>query len=87
VVTFPEGGFQGQLGNRLRDYGLVIAAFAQDLGSRIADVTLVTMSEFGRTAKENGNRGIDHGHANVMQSAPFGQSGKSKNGKIPAGGV
>jgi uncharacterized protein (DUF1501 family) len=61
-----EGGSQGRLSNRLRDYAGAIAAFAQDLGSRMADVTLVTMSEFGRTVRENGNRGTDHGHANHM---------------------
>ena len=61
-----EGGVQGQLSNRLRDYARAIAAFAKDLGSRMSDVTLVTMSEFGRTVRENGNRGTDHGHANVM---------------------
>ncbi|HYX21349.1 MAG TPA: DUF1501 domain-containing protein [Thermoanaerobaculia bacterium] len=61
-----EGGSEGQLANRLRDFGDAIAAFARDLGSRMADVTLVTLSEFGRTARENGNRGTDHGHANVM---------------------
>ncbi len=57
---------QGQLANLLSDLGQSLAAFYQDLGDRIADVTVVTMSEFGRTAKENGNRGTDHGHANVM---------------------
>ena len=36
------------------------------MGDRMADITVVTMSEFGRTVKENGNRGTDHGHANVM---------------------
>ena len=61
-----EGGGNGQLANRLRDFAQAIAAFAKDLGSRMADVTLVTMSEFGRTVSENGNRGTDHGHANVM---------------------
>ena len=61
-----EGGGEGQLANRLRDFGEAIAAFARDLGSRMADVTLVTLSEFGRTVRENGNRGTDHGHANVM---------------------
>ncbi len=36
------------------------------MGDRMADITVATMSEFGRTVKENGNRGTDHGHANVM---------------------
>ncbi|MBV9307501.1 MAG: DUF1501 domain-containing protein [Acidobacteriaceae bacterium] len=56
----------GQLANLLRDFGDALAAFSQDMGDRMADITLVTMSEFGRTAKENGSRGTDHGHANVM---------------------
>jgi uncharacterized protein (DUF1501 family) len=50
----------------LGDFGNSLAAFYQDLGDRMEDVVVVTMSEFGRTAKENGNRGTDHGHANVM---------------------
>jgi len=61
-----EGGTQGQLTNNLRNFSAAIAAFAQDLGSRMSDVVLVTMSEFGRTVRENGNRGTDHGHGNVM---------------------
>jgi uncharacterized protein (DUF1501 family) len=56
----------GQLANLLHDFGDALAAFSQDLGDRMADITLVTMSEFGRTVKENGDRGTDHGHANVM---------------------
>ena len=56
---------QGQLANLLNEFGQSLAAFYQDLGDRMADVTVVTMSEFGRTARENGNRGTDHGHANV----------------------
>ena len=78
-----EGGSQGQLANRLRDYGLAIAAFAKDLGSRLADVTLVTMSEFGRTVKENGNRGTDHGHANHMLLVGGGVKGGKVYGKWP----
>jgi uncharacterized protein (DUF1501 family) len=78
-----EGGAQGQLGNRLRDYGSAIAAFARDLGSRMADVTLVTMSEFGRTVKENGNRGTDHGHANVMLLLGGGVKGGKVYGQWP----
>jgi uncharacterized protein (DUF1501 family) len=56
----------GQLANLLRDFGDALAAFSQDMGERMADITVVTMSEFGRTVKENGDRGTDHGHANVM---------------------
>jgi uncharacterized protein (DUF1501 family) len=68
----------GQLPNLLNDFAQSLAAFHQDLGDRIADVTVVTMSEFGRTARENGNRGTDHGHANVMMV--FG--GDIRGGKI-----
>ncbi len=78
-----EGGVNGQLSNRLRDYGQAIAAFTKDLGSRMADVTLVTMSEFGRTVRENGNRGTDHGHANVMLLAGGGVKGGKVHGKWP----
>ena len=61
-----EGGVQGQLSNLLRDIGQGLAAFHQDMGDRMSDVVFVSMSEFGRTAHENGNRGTDHGHANCM---------------------
>ena len=61
----PEASV-GQLANVLREFGNSLAAFYQDLGDRMEDVVVVTMSEFGRTAKENGNRGTDHGHANAM---------------------
>jgi len=61
-----EGGSRGQLANLLRDFGASIAAFGTDLGKRMDDVVLITMSEFGRTARENGSRGTDHGHANAM---------------------
>ena len=61
-----EGGSQGQMANLLRDLSQSLSAFSQDLGDRMEDVVVVTMSEFGRTAHENGNRGTDHGHANCM---------------------
>ena len=60
------------------NFGQALAAFYQDLGDRMADVAVVTMSEFGRTAKENGNRGTDHGHANVM----FAFGGGIRGGKV-----
>lgn len=56
----------GHLANLLRNFGDSLAAFSQDMGDRMEDITLVTMSEFGRTVRENGDRGTDHGHANVM---------------------
>lgn len=68
----------GQLANLLNEFGLSLAAFYQDLGDRMADVTVVTMSEFGRTARENGDRGTDHGHANVM----FAMGGDIRGGKV-----
>jgi uncharacterized protein (DUF1501 family) len=73
-----EGGSVGQLANRLRDLGEGLAAFYRDLGDRMDDVVLLTLSEFGRTARENGNRGTDHGHANVM----FAMGGKVRGGKV-----
>ena len=56
----------GRLTNLLRQFSSGIAALYQDLGQRMDDVVILTMSEFGRTVKENGNRGTDHGHANAM---------------------
>ncbi len=61
-----EGATEGQLANVLRDFSQSIAAFWTDLSQLAEDTVVVTMSEFGRTARENGNRGTDHGHANVM---------------------
>ena len=61
-----EGATQGQIANILREFGQSLSAFWTDLGDLQEDTVVVTMSEFGRTAHENGNRGTDHGHANVM---------------------
>jgi uncharacterized protein (DUF1501 family) len=61
-----EGSGRGQLANFLRTFSEAIAAFTVDLGKRMDDVVVLTMSEFGRTAKENGSRGTDHGHGNTM---------------------
>lgn len=61
-----EGNSRGQLGNLLQQFSSGIAALSQDLGQRMDDVVVLTMSEFGRTVRENGTRGTDHGHANAM---------------------
>jgi uncharacterized protein (DUF1501 family) len=55
-----------QMTGLLQQFGTSLAAFARDLGDRMEDVVIVTMSEFGRTVKEDGNAGTDHGHGNVM---------------------
>jgi uncharacterized protein (DUF1501 family) len=61
-----EGAEKGQLAARLTELGGALAAFSRDLGARWADTRVVVMTEFGRTARENGNRGTDHGTASVM---------------------
>lgn len=73
-----QGNVNGQLANRLRDFSDSIAAFWRDMGDGAENVTLVTMSEFGRTAHENGTGGTDHGHANAM----FILGGEVKGGKV-----
>jgi uncharacterized protein (DUF1501 family) len=73
-----QGGAEGQLAGRLRDFSDTIAAFWKDMGDEAENVTLVTMSEFGRTARQNGTGGTDHGHANVM----FVLGGQVKGGKV-----
>ncbi len=73
-----QGGVNGQLANRLSDFSNSIAAFWRDMGDDAANVTLVTMSEFGRTAQENGTGGTDHGHANAM----FVLGANVKGGKV-----
>ena len=61
-----EGGVRGQLALRLQEFGAGLGALVTDLGARMDDCVILTMSEFGRTARENGTRGTDHGHANAM---------------------
>ena len=73
-----EGSTQGQIANVLHDFSQALSAFWTDLGDLAEDTVIVTMSEFGRTARENGNRGTDHGHANVM----FVMGGPVKGGKV-----
>jgi uncharacterized protein (DUF1501 family) len=73
-----EGASRGQLANLLRDFSQSIAAFVTDLGQKMDDVIILTMSEFGRTARENGNRGTDHGHGNAI----FVIGNEVKGGKV-----
>jgi uncharacterized protein (DUF1501 family) len=73
-----QGGVNGQLADRLREFSSAIAAFWRDMGDDAENITLVTMSEFGRTAGQNGTGGTDHGHANAM----FVLGGQVKGGKV-----
>ncbi len=78
-----EGSARGQLGNLLQQFSNGIAALYTDLGQRMDDVVILTMSEFGRTARENGNRGTDHGHANAMFVLGNGVRGGKVYGQWP----
>ena len=73
-----EGATQGQLANVLREFSGSLASFWQDLGPLAEETVVVTMTEFGRTARENGDRGTDHGHASVM----FVMGGEVRGGKV-----
>ena len=78
-----QGAGQGILATRLDDLARGIAALVTDLGDRMADVVVLTMSEFGRAVNENGNRGTDHGHGNAMMAIGGGLRGKKVYGKWP----
>lgn len=59
-------GVGGSFGNQLQQLGDALAAFCTDLGDRLNDTLVLTLSDFGRTAAENGTGGTDHGWANAM---------------------
>jgi uncharacterized protein (DUF1501 family) len=73
-----QGGERGQLAGRFTELSRGVRALYDDLGDRMDDVVLLTMSEFGRTVRENGTGGTDHGHATCM----FVMGGPVKGGKV-----
>jgi uncharacterized protein (DUF1501 family) len=73
-----EGNTQGQLANLLREFSQGLAAFWTDLDTLAEETVVVSMTEFGRTARQNGNGGTDHGHAGVM----FVMGGPVRGGKV-----
>lgn len=73
-----QGSTNGRLANRLKEFSETIAAFWKDMGQGAENITLVSMSEFGRTARQNGTGGTDHGHGNVM----FVLGGTVRGGKV-----
>ncbi len=78
-----QGAATGQMANRLDDFSRGIAALAQDLGERMADTIILTMSEFGRAVAENGSRGTDHGHGNAMFVIGGSVKGREVYGRWP----
>jgi uncharacterized protein (DUF1501 family) len=93
VATIDLGGWDmhtnlgtvtgGEMRNNLTDLSNALAAFATDLGPSLDDVTLVTMTEFGRRVSENGNAGLDHGHGALMMLLGGGLVGGQVHGKWP----
>lgn len=78
-----QGATNGQLAGRLHDFSQAIAALHSDLGDRMSDVLLLTMSEFGRAARQNGNRGTDHGHGTCFFALGGGVNGGRVLGQWP----
>lgn len=93
VATIDLGGWdmhtnlgnveRGEMRNHLDEFARALAAFAEDLGPQLDDVTLVTMTEFGRRVAENGNAGTDHGHGGVMLLLGGGLKGGMVHGRWP----
>ncbi|MGO4362978.1 DUF1501 domain-containing protein [Terrabacter sp. RAF57] len=73
----------GWMFRQLTELGQALAAFNQDLGAQMSDVTLVTLSEFGRRVAENGSGGLDHGHGNVSLVMGGGLRGGKVYGRWP----
>jgi uncharacterized protein (DUF1501 family) len=73
-----QGAAQGNLGRNLAQFGQGLAALYNDLGDKMNDVVILTMSEFGRTARQNGTGGTDHGHATCF----FALGGTVAGGKV-----
>jgi uncharacterized protein (DUF1501 family) len=78
-----EGAATGLLATRLDDLARGVAALARDLGDRMQEVVILTMSEFGRAVVENGSRGTDHGHGNAMMILGGGVRGGQVYGRWP----
>jgi uncharacterized protein (DUF1501 family) len=78
-----QGASTGQMAARLSDFSRAIAALVTDLGDRMDDVVILSMSEFGRMVRQNGNGGTDHGHAGAMFVIGGGVRGGKVHGKWP----
>lgn len=73
----------GWMANKCKELAECLVAFAADLGTDLSRVTVVTMSEFGRRAKENASGGVDHGFGNAMLLLGGGVAGGKVHGRWP----
>ena len=78
-----QGGAKGQLANRLQPLGQGLAELASRLGPTFDDTTILVISEFGRTVRQNGTGGTDHGHGNVMWALGGNVAGGKVHGRWP----
>ena len=78
-----QGGARGQLANRLQPLGQGLAELATRLGPAFEDTTILVVSEFGRTVRQNGTGGTDHGHGNVMWALGGNVAGGKVHGRWP----
>jgi uncharacterized protein (DUF1501 family) len=78
-----QGGARGQLANRLQPLGQGLAELATRLGPAFEDTTILVISEFGRTVRQNGTGGTDHGHGNVMWALGGNIAGGKVHGRWP----
>jgi uncharacterized protein (DUF1501 family) len=78
-----QGNSQGNLARRLAEFASGLAALHNDLGDRMNDVVILTMSEFGRTVRQNGNSGTDHGHGTCFFALGGGVQGGQVLGQWP----
>ena len=93
VITVDHGSWDhhtwigtpdnGNLRRMADEFALSLAAFLTDLGPLASQVTVVTLSEFGRRVKENANQGLDHGYGNVMFLVGAGVKGGRYYGSWP----
>lgn len=94
VITVDMGGWDmhqdlgddggGQMAGNAGELGDALGAFATDMGTGLANVTVMTITEFGRRAEENGSRGLDHGHGQAMLLLGGGTRGKKVYGRWPS---
>lgn len=78
-----QGALTGSFAQRARDLAQAIAAFERDLSGRRDEVVILTMTEFGRTAAENGSGGTDHGHASCLFLLGHEVDGGKVHGRFP----